>query len=94
MAWAQDCDLGLMDDPAEHELLTYDFKNVVTGLSSTGFTLVPNVLFNDGKIADIARYLGCETKRKSIWHKLLDDENHIVYKIEKSVADTAEMSTA
>jgi len=90
MAWAQDCDLGLMDEPGEHELLTYDYKNVVTGLTATGFTLVPNVLYNEGKVADIARYLDVKPDEK-VFAQVLDDENHIIYKTAKSVADTAEI---
>ena len=91
MAWAEDCDLSLMDDPGdEHELLTYDYKNVVAGLQPTGFTLVPSLLFNEDRIADFARYLDVKPDEK-ILAQPLDNENHILYKLDASVADTAEI---
>ena len=90
LAWAANCDLSLMDDPGEHELLTFDYKNVVAGLSSTGFTLIPDLLYNENKVADFARYLDVKPTEK-VLAQPLDIKNHIIYKVEESVADTAEI---
>jgi hypothetical protein len=90
MAWAKDCDLSLMDDPGEHELLTFEYKNVVAGLSSNGFTLIPDLLYNENKLADFARYLDVKPSEK-ILAQQLDDDNHIIYKVDAAVADTAEI---
>jgi len=91
MAWAEDCDLSLMDDPGQdHELLNYDYKNVITGLEPAAFTLVPNALFDDGKIADFARYLDVKINEK-VLAQPLDEENYILYKADASVAETAEI---
>jgi len=81
-----------MDDPGdEHELLNYDYKNVVAGLQPTGgFTLIPSLLFNEGKIADFARYLDVKPGEK-ILSQQIDKENHIIYKVDASVADNAEI---
>jgi hypothetical protein len=92
LAWAEDCGLSLMDDPGnEHELLAFDYKNVVTGLQpSGGFTLIPSLLFSEDKITDFARYLDVKPNEK-VLAQPLDEENHIIYKVNESVADTAEI---
>jgi len=91
MAWATDCALGILDDPGdEHELLTFDYKNVVTGLQSTGFTLIPNALFNEDKVANIARFLDVKPNEK-VFAQPLDDDNHIIFKVNQAVVETAEI---
>lgn len=88
-AWAEDCDLQVLDDPGtEHELLNFEYKKVVSGLQSTGFTLVPNELYSEDKIADLARYLDVRPNEK-IFAQPLDSDNHIIYKVDDRVVDTA-----
>jgi len=88
-AWARDCDLSVLDEPGtEHELLTYDYKKVVVGLQSTGFTLIPNALYNEHRIADFARFLDVKANEK-IFAQPLDADNHIIYKVDERVVETA-----
>ena len=88
-AWAKDCELLVLDDPgSEHELLNYEYKKVVAGLQSTGFTLVPNALYNENRIADFARFLDVKPNEK-IFAQPLDADNHIIYKVDERVVETA-----
>jgi hypothetical protein len=91
IALAVDCDLKELNDPGEaHDLLTYDYKNIVAGLPATGFTLVPNPLFSTEHITGFARFLDVKSEEK-VFAQPLDDENHIIYKVGEAVADTAEI---
>jgi hypothetical protein len=91
MAWAENCALEVLDDPGDdHELLTFDYKNVITALPATGFTLVPNAIFIEDKVADIARFLDVKPDEK-VFAQPLDDENHIVYKVNGAAVETAEI---
>jgi len=91
MAWAKDCDLEILIEPGdEHELLTYDYKHKVVGLHSSGFTLIPSVLFNEDKVADFARYLDIK-KDEKVFAQSLDNDNHIVYKISERISNAAEI---
>jgi len=91
MAWAKDCEMELLADPGEeHELLGYNYKNVVVGLHSGGFTLIPSVLFSDDKIADFGRYLDIK-KDDKVLAQTLDDENYIVYKVSEKIEHAAEI---
>jgi len=86
-AWAEGCDLELLNEPGEeHDLLSYDYKHIVIGLSATGFTLMPNVLFNPDKIADIAYFLNVKPNEK-VFAQSLDDDNQIIYKAEEAVTE-------
>ena len=77
-AWAKDCELLVLDDPgSQHELLNYEYKKVVAGLQSTGFTLVPNALYNENRIADFARFLDVKPNEK-IFAQPLDAEHAAV----------------
>jgi len=90
MAWAEDCDIELLTEPGDaHELLTFDYKKVAAGVHPTGFTLIPNALFSEDKIADFGRYLDVKPNEK-VLAKPLDDDNYIVFKIANNVAASAE----
>ena len=91
MAWAEDCALELLDDPGDaHELLNFDYKNVVAAVPATGFTLIPNALFSEERVADIARFLDVKPSER-VFAQPLDEDNHIIYKVEEAVAITAEI---
>jgi len=88
-AWAKDCELSVLDEPgSEHELLNFEYKKVVAGLQSTGFTLIPNALYNESHIADFARFLDVKSNEK-IFAQPLDADNHIIYKVDERVVETA-----
>jgi hypothetical protein len=90
VAWCEDCDHKILTEPGEaHEFLSYEYKNVVVALPSTGFTLVPNALYNADRSADIARFLDIKP-RERVFAQPLDDENHIVFKASEAVTKKAE----
>jgi hypothetical protein len=90
MAWAEDCDIKLLTEPGDaHELLTFDYKKVAVGVHPTGFTLIPNALFSEDKLADFGRYLDVKSNEK-VLAQPLDNANYIVFKIDNSVATSAE----
>jgi hypothetical protein len=60
------------------------------GLPATGFTLVPNALFSAGHIASFAHFLDVKPAEK-IFAQPLDNDNHIIYKVDETVAETAEI---
>ncbi len=88
-AWAKDCELLVLDDPGtDHELLNFEYSKVVTGLQSTGFMLVPNELYSEDKITEMARLLDVRPNEK-IFAQPLDGDNHIIYKVDERVVATA-----
>jgi hypothetical protein len=90
MAWAADCDLNEFDDPSPaHDLLTYNYKTVVTGLPSTGFTLVPQALYNADHLAGFARFLDVKPSEK-VFSQALDDSNYVIYKADSEMIAEAE----
>ena len=90
MAWAEDCDIKLLTEPGDaHELLTFDYKKVAAGIHPTGFTLIPNALFIEDKIADFGRYLDVKPNEK-VLAQPLDNDNYIIFKVDSSVAKSAE----
>jgi hypothetical protein len=91
LAWAENCDLDLLNEPGnEHDLLSFDYKNIVVGVPSTGFTLIPDTLYNPDKIADLARFLDVKPNEK-VFAQQLDDHNHIIYKVDEAVIATAQI---
>jgi len=90
VAWAEDCEIQLLTQPDDaHELLTFNYKKVAAGVHPTGFTLIPNALFSEDKIADFGRYLDVKPNEK-VLAQPLDDDNYIVFKIDSKVAASAE----
>jgi hypothetical protein len=88
---ALDCGLDELADPGQaHDLLTFDYKNIVLGLPATGFTLMPNDLFGANHVADFAHFLDVKPTEK-IFAQPLDNANHLIYKVEETVAETAEI---
>jgi len=91
LAWARDCDLKVLDDPGDdHELLTFNYTKVAVGLQPSGFTLVPNALFSEEKVADFARFLDVKPGEK-VFAQRLDADNCIIYKVDEKVAATAQI---
>jgi len=85
IAWCKSCEHAILSEPGQmHEFLNYKYKNVVTALPSTGFTLVPDALYNAGRIASIARFLDVKPNEK-VFGQALDDENHIIFKTDEAI---------
>lgn len=90
IAWCEDCNHKILSEPGQsHEFLNYDYKNVVIGLPSTGFTLVPNALYDADKASSIARFLDVKPREK-VFTQSFDNENHIVFKASEEVTKKAE----
>jgi len=71
-----------------YELLTSTFKKVVVGLPANGFSLVPSALFSADHVADFSRLLDVR-KNESVLAQVLDEKNHVVYKISEQVQASA-----
>ncbi|MDN5287193.1 MAG: hypothetical protein JWR38_3467 [Mucilaginibacter sp.] len=90
VAWADNHALEELSNPQELlDILSANYKHVVIGLPATGFTLMPQSLFNKEHVADIARFLDVKTNEK-VSAQSLDSENAIVYKTDEAVIKAAE----
>jgi hypothetical protein len=86
MAWAENCPLGELSNPQElKDVLTANYKEVVTGLTAGGFTLMPEALFDNEYAANIARLLDVAETDK-VYAQPLDSKNTIIYKVEETAA--------
>lgn len=87
---AIDISLDTLHEPGhDHDLLNYNFRQIVTGLPSTGFTLVPTLLYSNERVADIARFLDVHPNEK-VLAQPLDNENHIIFKVDESLINRDE----
>jgi hypothetical protein len=91
LAWGENYPLEELKDPQMlRDILTANYKQVLTGVYATGFTLWPSNLFEKDRVADIARLLDVNDNEKVYW-QTLDDANVIVYKVDEfmltSIAD-------
>jgi hypothetical protein len=87
LAWAESYSLDELHNPQQlRDILTANYKQVITGLHATGFTLFPNSLFDSNRINDIARLLDVQRDRK-ISVEGLDNQNVIIYKVDEMLTD-------
>src|SRR6185312_12922258 len=66
------------------DILTANYKQVITGLQGTGFTLLPYSLFDKDRVADIARLLDVSDTEK-VRAEVIDNHNVIIYKITEAL---------
>ena len=86
LAWAENCPLGELTDPQElQDVLTANYKEVITGLTSGAFTLVPEALFDNEYSANIARLLDI-AETDSVYAQPLDSKNTIIYKVDEAAS--------
>ncbi|WP_184550236.1 DUF3822 family protein [Mucilaginibacter sp. FT3.2] len=71
------------------DLLSANFKNVVIGLPATGFSLLPQTVFNPDKVAYLARFLDVKADEK-VLSQPLDNRNVIIYKTPETTLDAVE----
>lgn len=82
LSWVEDYPLDELKDPKSlRDVLTANYQQVIIGLASTGFTLLPKALFDQDNIADVARLLDVQDEEQ-IYFQPLDDVNVIIYKVE------------
>ncbi|MBK0378938.1 DUF3822 family protein [Mucilaginibacter segetis] len=90
LAWAENCPPEELKNPQEYkDILTADYKKVITGLPTTGFTLLPTTLFDDTRVADMARLLDVKETEK-VYAQSLDNENFIIYKVDEALVPNGE----
>ncbi|MFA6086616.1 DUF3822 family protein [Mucilaginibacter sp.] len=90
LSWVEDYPLDeLKDLQALQDILTANYKQVIIGLASTGFTLLPNNLFDKDYVADIARLLDVQDN-ENVHFQPVDNDNIIIYKVNQNL--TANLS--
>lgn len=83
LAWGENYSLDELRDPQQlRDILTANYKQVITGLHTTGFTLLPESLFDKDRVADIARLLDVSNTEK-VNAEALDGQNMIIYKVDE-----------
>nr|WP_067062692.1 DUF3822 family protein [Mucilaginibacter sp. L294] len=83
LAWGENYSLDELRDPQQlRDILTANYQQVIAGLASTGFTLLPQSLFDSNRIADVARLLDVSNTEK-VNAEALDSQNVIIYKVDE-----------
>ena len=82
--------LDELSDPQELlDLLSANYKKVVIGLPNTGFTLLPQSVFKQDQVANVARFLDVQANEK-VLAQPLDNKNIIIYKTSETLINAAE----
>ena len=85
VACETNCKLEELTQPDQlYAQLNADYKNVVIGLSATGFTFIPTELFDAEHTADIAKLLDVKDN-ENVLTQPLDADNYVVYKTDKQL---------
>ncbi|WP_374951176.1 DUF3822 family protein [Mucilaginibacter sp.] len=88
LAWAENFPLEELKNPQNlRDVLTANYGQVIVGLASTGFTLVPTALFDKDRVADLARFLDVQDN-EDVYAQPVDDANVVVYKINQYLSST------
>jgi hypothetical protein len=87
LAWSENCPVEELAAPNHlKDILTAPFKEIITGVVSGGFTLLPQNLFDNNHVADVARMLDVHTD-EYVFVQPLDKDNAIIYKAPLSLAN-------
>jgi len=90
LSWVENYPLDELKDPqALRDILTANYKQVIIGLASTGFTLLPNSLFDKDYVVDIARLLDVRDN-EDVYFQQVNKYNIIIYKVNQDL--TANLS--
>jgi hypothetical protein len=90
LAWGANCNLAELTNPQQlAEELEATYKRVIVGLSSSIFTLVPDVLFGKDQIANYARLLDVKADER-VLAQSLDHQNHIIYKVNEKIVSAVQ----
>lgn len=90
IAVADNHPLDELSNPEELlDLLSANFKNVVIGLPATGFSLLPQTVFNPEKLAYLARFLDVKADEK-VLSQPIDSRNVIIYKTPETILNAAD----
>jgi len=90
MALASNCPIEELANPTgmADELFAH-FRDIVVGVDSDGFTLVPIELFNADRVTDYARFLDVKQDEKVLAQQL-DADNFIIYKTPAAIVAAME----
>jgi hypothetical protein len=81
MVWRRAAPLAEFTRPGEvQEVLGFAYQNVITGIASNQFTLIPNELFKQDDITHIARYLDV-LPADNVFSQPFDNANQIIFKV-------------
>lgn len=87
LAWKDKCDLEKLNSDSElQHILTSPFKNVTVGLIPETLTLIPAALYDEGRIADYARYLDVKADDK-VFSASLNVDNQLIYKVSAAIVN-------
>jgi hypothetical protein len=85
MSWGENYSLDELLEPHQlRDILIANYKQTITGLHTTGFTLLPQTLFDKDHVTEMARLLDI-TETEKIKVEDLDSHNTIIYKVDESV---------
>jgi hypothetical protein len=89
MVWRKTAPLSELNMPGEvQEVLGFSYQEVVPGITSANFALVPQSLFETDNVADVARYLNVQPT-DTVFAQPLDADNHIVFKANATLTKAA-----
>jgi len=87
LAWKDKVEIEkLANDSELVHILTSPFKSVAIGLIPETLTLIPAALYDEGRIADYARYLDVKADDK-VLSANLNTDNQLIYKVSAAVID-------
>ncbi|MBL4677205.1 MAG: DUF3822 family protein [Mucilaginibacter sp.] len=85
LAWGENFSIDELRDPNQlRDILTANYKQVITGLATEAFTLLPKSLYEPNRANEIARLLDVKENEK-VFTQVLDDDNIIVYKVDENL---------
>ncbi|WP_448698714.1 DUF3822 family protein [Mucilaginibacter sp. AW1-3] len=87
LVWGEQYNIAELISPdALKHILTANYNSVKVGVQSLAFTVIPDELFEPGKIAAYGQFLSKDFADLILVNKL-DAHNHVVFKLDANVAD-------
>ncbi|RVU02774.1 DUF3822 family protein [Mucilaginibacter limnophilus] len=79
-----------LTNPADiAELLSAEYRQVIVGLPSVAYTLIPEAIFSEANVNDFVRFLDVQPGEK-VFIQQLDSENRVLYKVSADVINAIE----
>jgi hypothetical protein len=90
MVWRKTAPLSELTQPGSEvqEVLNFKYQDVVTGINTPYFTLVPEELFDTDNAAEAARYLDVNLA-DTVFAQPLDQHNQVVFKTNEALSIAA-----
>ncbi|WP_345950731.1 DUF3822 family protein [Mucilaginibacter sp. PAMB04274] len=85
MVWRKAAPLAEITQPGEvQEVLSFSFHDIITGINTPYFTLVPQTLFEKDQVTEVARYLDVQAT-DTVFAQVLDANNQVVFKTQEAL---------